>query len=33
VLGALVIFGANYMNIWTETRAVKTASKGVEPTG
>ena len=33
VLGALVIFGANYMNIWIETRAVKTASKGVEPTG
>ena len=33
VLGALVIFGANYMNIWIETRAVKPASKGVEPTG
>lgn len=33
VLGALVIFGANYMNIWIETRVVKPASKGVEPTG
>ncbi len=33
VLGALVIFGANYINIWIETRAVKPASKGAEPTG
>jgi len=33
VLGALVIFGANYINIWIETRAVKRASKGAEPTG
>ena len=31
VLGALVISGANCINIWIEIRAVKPAYKGAEP--